>query len=181
MMSEFGLPDPNVPPARIYDRAQSPDGLEQLARLTRRTAAHAAAYRRAHEILTTRVAGTNELLLIDVPVKHVRVPIVLAGPTGIFAFHFATEGAGTEDDFATVRLSVEALRGALSRVKATVRGAVVMTGDRAHHTPHFFQGGVPGSESGFHVGVDQIGLFIDLYNAEGIDARDLERLRGLTY
>jgi len=178
-MSEYPLPDPSVPPARIFDRRQSDDGLEQLARVGRRTAAHYEAYVRAHQVLSGRVAATNELLLVDVPVKHVRVPFVLVGPTGIFAFHFATEGAGSEDDFATVRLSVEALRGALSRVRATIRGAVVMTGDRAHHTPHFFQGGVPGSESGFHVGVDQIGLFIDLYDAEGVDARDLVRLREL--
>lgn len=177
-MTGAPLPDPEVPPAWIFERRQTPDGLEQLARLGARARAHYEAYLRANEVLVARTSSTGELLLIDVPIKHVRIPFVLVGPHGIFAFHLATYDAGTEDDFGTVRRSVEALRGALSRVDATVRGAVLMTGDRAHHTPHYFQGGVAGSEGGFHVGVDQVGVFIELYG-DGICEQDLARLRSM--
>jgi hypothetical protein len=172
------LPDPDTPPARIFERRETADGLEQLARLGRRATAHYQAYVRANDVLAARATSTGELLLIDVPVKHSRIPFVLVGPSGIFAFHLATYDAGTEDDFGTVRRSVEALTSALSRVRATVRGAILMTGERAHHSPHYFQGGVAGSEGGFHVGVDQVGVFIDLYG-DGVSDEDLERLRNL--
>ena len=67
-MTGAPLPDPEVPPACIFERRQTPAGLEQLARLGARAGAHYEAYLRANEVFAARVSSTGELLLIDVPV-----------------------------------------------------------------------------------------------------------------
>ena len=59
---------------------------------------------------------------------------------------------------------------------ALKRGAVVLTDEGAWHTPHYFQGGVIGSEGGYHVGVRHLDTFIELFS-DGVSLRDVGELR----
>jgi hypothetical protein len=155
---------------------QSPDGLVQLARLATRASRHRVALDATAAELAGRVARTRELLLRDVPTTSGRVPFVLIGPCGVFALTVAGGAVNTEDDFAVVRRHVEALRRLTSHTSCVVRGAVVLTDEGAQQTPHYFQGGRPGSEGGFHVGVRHLDTFFDLFS-DGVSVRDLGKLR----
>jgi hypothetical protein len=177
-MSGWPLPDDwyDHVPDRVFRRRQTSDGLHQLRRLAERTQRHDSAFAATHAALGRRVVRTRELLLCEVPTRAGRVPFVLVGPCGVFALTLAGGARNTEDDFATLDRLVDALRSSLSRVDCTVRGAVVLTGIGACHTPHYFHGAVVGSHGGFHVGADHLDSFFELFG-DGVGHEDLIALR----
>lgn len=177
-MTGWPIPDDwdAAAPARIFDRRPSQQGIDRLRRLTQRASAHRAAITQIDAELARRVARTGELLVRHAPIDAGHIPFVLISSHGMFAFTAAGGARNTEDQFAALEMQVDGLQKAVSLAGCTVRGCVVLTQEGAAHTPYYFQGGVIGSAGGYHVGVQHIDTFVELF-AGGVSKATLATLR----